>query len=251
MAGDRFVAHDLAATLGGGGRGPGRRVLGDIAKAIAQHVQDSGGAITRRQPGVVPRDSLTPAVEAVYRSHVFGAGTRRPRQEGSTVIGYGLALLDRLTAPSRAPLRSSPLSSRCSAQLARDARFTRALYRGGSLPASWPEDSLANQAGRFAAHVALPGRRVPGGTTHISAMDTAGNAAALSWSTKARLGHHRPGHRHPHEQHARRVRPAARRPCSGATGTRLTTWWPPWSGIQARRGSSWAVRARCDWAAIM
>ncbi len=72
---------------------------------------------------------------------------------------------------------------------ARDARFTRELYRGGLARRLLAEGSLAAGAGRLRNALRAPAELAsPGGTTHISAVDAAGNAAALSSSTGAGSG---------------------------------------------------------------
>ena len=190
VAGDRLVAHDLAGTLEVvAAEGPDAVYRGDIAKAIAQHVQDSGGAITRRDLESYRVIRRRP-VEAAYRGHVFESNP--PPSSGGVLIGYGLALLDRLGAahePGSAPELASLIEVLREQARARDARFTRALYRGGLARRLLAEGSLATGARRLrSAHRAPAELASPGGTTHISAMDAAGNAAALSSSTGAGSG---------------------------------------------------------------
>ena len=173
VAGDRLVAPDLATTLEVlAAEGPEAIYRGELGAAIAAHVQEHGGAITRRDLEAYRVIRRRP-VEVAYRGHVFESNP--PPSSGGVLIGYGLALLDRAGAASAAG--SAPELVRVIEALraqteARDERFTRELYRGG----------LARRL------LSEAEAEVPRGTTHISAMDAEGNAASLSSSTGAGSG---------------------------------------------------------------
>jgi gamma-glutamyltranspeptidase/glutathione hydrolase len=190
VAGDRLVARDLARTLEElAVEGPDAFYRGEIAAAIASHVQEHGGAITRRDLEAYRVIRRRP-VKTVYLNHVFESNP--PPSSGGVLIGYGLALLDRLGTPGE------PGSATELARLVevlreqarkRDARFTRELYRGGLARRLLAEESLTAGARRLRKALRTPVERAsPGGTTHISAMDAEGNAAALSSSTGAGSG---------------------------------------------------------------
>ncbi len=93
VAGDRLVAPDLATTLEMlAAEGPDAIYRGDLGAAIAAHVQEHGGAITRRDLETYRVIRRRP-VEVAYRGHVFESNP--PPSSGGVLIGYGLALLDR------------------------------------------------------------------------------------------------------------------------------------------------------------
>jgi gamma-glutamyltranspeptidase/glutathione hydrolase len=108
------------------------------------------------------------------------------------LIGYGLALLDRLGDPGQ-PGSAAELARLVEVlreqTRARDTRFTLELYRGGLARRLLAADSLAAGVRRLrnALHASAE-RASAGGTTHISAVDADGNAAALSSSTGAGSG---------------------------------------------------------------
>ncbi len=190
MAGDRLVAGDLAVTLEAiSAKGPDAFYRGDIAAAITRHVQDHGGSITRQDLASYRVIRRRP-VATTYRGHVFESNP--PPSSGGVLIGYGLALLDRLGDPGE-PGSAAELA--CLVEVlreqtrARDARFTLELYRGGLARRLLADDSLAAGVRRLrkALH-AHAERASAGGTTHISAVDADGNAAALSSSTGAGSG---------------------------------------------------------------
>ena len=86
--------------------------------------------------------------------------------------------------------------------------FASELHRGGLAKRLLsPDDNVRRGVRRLRA--GLAGVEEPGarGTTHISVVDAAGNAASLTDVDRLRLGRDRPRDRHPPEQHARRVRP--------------------------------------------
>ena len=99
---------------------------------------------------------------------------------------------------------------------ARHGRFTSELYRGGLARRLYAEPSLRAALARMRAAGTVPEPAPPSGTTHISVVDRRGNAASLTISTGLGLRRDRPGHRHPPEQHARRVRPQRQRREPGA-----------------------------------
>ena len=190
MAGDRLVATDLAGTLEAvAADGPDAVYRGDIAAAIARHVSEHGGSITRQDLESYRVIRRRP-VASGYRSHVFESNP--PPSSGGVLIGYGLALLDQLDEPGE-PGSAAELARLVEVlreqTRARDARFTRELYRGGLAQRLLSNDSVAAGVLRMREALQAPAERAsPGGTTHISAMDADGNAAALSSSTGAGSG---------------------------------------------------------------
>ncbi len=190
MAGDRLVATDLADTLEAvAADGPDAVYRGDIGAAIARHVQEHGGSITQQDLEsyrVIRRRPVT----AGYRGHVFESNP--PPSSGGVLIGYGLALLDRPRRPGRAGLgcragAPGPGAARADA-CTRCTLHARALP-GGLARRLLTEDSVAAGLRRLREALRAPAERASvGGTTHISAVDAEGNAAALSSSTGAGSG---------------------------------------------------------------
>src|SRR5581483_9558119 len=150
---------------------------------------ETGGAITaddlasyrvvRRRP-----------VRAALRGHEFVSNP--PPSSGGVLIGYGLRLLDRTGSTAEAG------SAEAIALLvevmreqgrAREGSFTGELYRGGLARRLLSEANLRAALARMRAGPAAPVELAGvGGTTHISAVDGAGNAASLSSSTGSGSG---------------------------------------------------------------
>jgi gamma-glutamyltranspeptidase/glutathione hydrolase len=190
IAGDRLVASDLADTLETvAAEGPKTVYRGDIATAIARHLSEHGGSITRQDLAsyrVIRRHPVATG----YRSHVFESNP--PPSSGGVLISYGLALLDQLGPPDE-PGSAAELARVVEVlreqTRARDAQFARELYRGGLAQRLLSEDRVATGLRRLRESLQAPAERAtPGGTTHISAVDADGNAAALSSSTGAGSG---------------------------------------------------------------
>jgi gamma-glutamyltranspeptidase/glutathione hydrolase len=188
VAGDRLVAPELALTLEAlAVEGPDALYRGELGAAIATHVQEHGGAITRRDLETYRVIRRRP-VEVAYRGHTFESNP--PPSSGGALIAYGLALLDRAgpsCAAGSAPELVRMLEVLREQTRARDERFTRELYRGGLARRLLSESSLS-AAGRRLRSAPKTESASPGGTTHISAMDAEGNAASLSSSTGAGSG---------------------------------------------------------------
>jgi gamma-glutamyltranspeptidase / glutathione hydrolase len=190
VAGDRVVLRDLAGTLDAlASDGPEILYRGELARAIADHVQEHGGAITQGDLAEYRVIRRRP-VEISYCGHVFRSNP--PPSSGGVLVAYGLGLLDRLGPPEEAG--SGAEIARIVEVLheqsrARDDRFSRELYRGGLARRLLSPSSLAEAARRAHGALSAPGESAsPTGTTHISAVDAEGNAAALSSSTGAGSG---------------------------------------------------------------
>jgi len=189
-AGDRVVLPDLAGSLELlADHGPGVLYGGELGRAILGHLAETGGAITaddlasyrvvRRRP-----------VRAALRGHEFVSNP--PPSSGGVLIGYGLRLLDRTGSTAEAG------SAEAIALLvevmreqgrAREGSFTGELYRGGLARRLLSEANLRAALARMRAGPAAPVELAGvGGTTHISAVDGAGNAASLSSSTGSGSG---------------------------------------------------------------
>jgi gamma-glutamyltranspeptidase/glutathione hydrolase len=156
-AGDTLVQPELAATLERCAAHGARELYGgDTGRAVVEHVQAGGGVLTRedlRAYRVVRRRP----VAAAYCGHEVRSNP--PPSSGGVLIAYGLRMLDGDGAPFGSAAAMAALGEAMRAQAdARDRRFAAQLYRGG----------LA--------------KRLLSGTTHISVVDAAGDAASLSSS---------------------------------------------------------------------
>ncbi len=190
VAGDRLVLPDLARTLETLAAG-GREAFyaGPIGAAIVEHLREAGGEITAADLAGYRVVRRRPVAASFGR---FELRSNPPPSSGGVLIGYGLRLLDRLGAPE------SPGTAGGIARLvevmreqtrARGAGFVRDLYRGGLAARLLSDESVAGGVRRIRDGLrGLPERASPGGTTHISAIDAAGNAASLSASTGAGSG---------------------------------------------------------------
>jgi len=123
-------------------------------------------------------------IRVSYRGHEVVSNP--PPSSGGVLIGYGLALLERLGGEESAALVEV---MREQARARAGPEFVRRLYRGGLAGVLLDERAL--RAGARRVRAGLPGaaeRPAAGGTTHISVVDAAGNAASLSASTGSGSG---------------------------------------------------------------
>jgi gamma-glutamyltranspeptidase/glutathione hydrolase len=148
----------------------GARTLhgGELGRAVVAHVPGVTLAdlrdyrVVRRRP-----------VRARFHGHEVLSNP--PPSSGGVLIAYGLALLERGGSLDPAALVDA---MRAQAGIRADPEFRRRLRAGGL--AEWLLDEpVATRAPEPAA---------PGGTTHISVVDAAGNAASLSASTGSGSG---------------------------------------------------------------
>jgi gamma-glutamyltranspeptidase/glutathione hydrolase len=149
--GERFALPELASTLERfADDGADLFYRGELADAIVAHVRAGGGALELDDLlsyEVVEREPV--CVE--YRGHEFRSNP--PPSSGGVLIALGLQVLGDRTATPALVARAMETQ-----EAVRSAEFGRSLYRGS--------DALA----------------VLKGTTHISVVDAAGNAASLSAS---------------------------------------------------------------------
>jgi len=166
--GDALVQRDLARTLELlAQRGARELYGGKLGSAIVDHVAARGGSMTLRdlqQYRVIRRRP----VQADFRGHHFLSNP--PPSAGGILIAYGLGLLDDVGAPGSAEAIDALARVMREQARARDNGFDRRLRRGG----------LAKLLEERAV--------VMRGTTHISVVDEAGNAVALTASTGAGSG---------------------------------------------------------------
>ena len=189
-AGDRVVMPDLAATLAQLARdGAGAFYGGELGKRVVRYLRSEGGSITERDLREYRVVSRRP-VRVRFDGHEFVSNP--PPSSGGVLIGYALLLLARLD------VGGSPGSAGAIARLAevmreqtrvREGSFTSELYRGGLARRLFAEPALGAAAERIAERER--GRSEPSamtGTTHISVVDAAGNAASLTASNGSGSG---------------------------------------------------------------
>jgi gamma-glutamyltranspeptidase / glutathione hydrolase len=144
-AGARLVAGELADTLERIARRGARALYdGELARAVTRHVP----AITSADLAAY-RPIWRHPVRAPYRGHEFVSNP--PPSSGGVLIAYGLGQLEDPGAPGTPDAVARLARVMDAQQRARERRLTRKLAVGG--------------------------------TTHISVVDAAGNAASLSAST--------------------------------------------------------------------
>jgi len=184
---DTLRFPDLAGTLERIARhGGGVLYDGELAHAIADTVRAGGGSLTLsdlRKYRVIWRRP----VRAPYRGGEFVSNP--PPSSGGILIAYGLMLLEQLPegAAGSAEAVATLVEVMREQTRTREDSFAGGLYRGGLA-----KKLLARDAVRAALkRIGDAGRPEPapaGGTTHISAVDAEGNAAALSASTGSGSG---------------------------------------------------------------
>ncbi|HEY1832927.1 MAG TPA: gamma-glutamyltransferase [Solirubrobacteraceae bacterium] len=127
---------------------------GDIAAAVCAWLSDRGGSVTPSDLAEYTALSRAP-IELAYRDRTIL--TNPPPSAGGTLLAYALGLLDRSPAP---PTLAGVVDAMRAAQAERTLEFVEGLDDEGFL-------------GRFLA------RRL-GSTTHISVIDAAGRACAVT-----------------------------------------------------------------------
>ena len=189
VAGDRLVMDDLAGTLEQlAAKGAGDLYTGELAHALVDHVRASHGSIPLRDLSEYRVVRRRP-VRAHYRGHELASNP--PPSSGGILIAYALRLLDRLPG---APAGSAEAIAQLAAVMreqgqARSDGLDRRLYRGGAerMLGARLESALARIVDGSLAEASAE-HATPGGTTHISAVDGDGNAAAMTISTGSGSG---------------------------------------------------------------
>jgi gamma-glutamyltranspeptidase / glutathione hydrolase len=177
VAGERLVQRDLAHTLELLSEHGSRAIYGgEVARAIASHVQELGGAITLRDLEEYRVIRRRP-VQAAFGGHELESNP--PPSTGGVLIGYGLRMIDRLGPggkPGSAEAIARLVEIMREQNRVRSARFGRDLRRGGLTRRLYDDQQLADAVERV------------GGTTQISVVDAEGNAASCTASTGSGSG---------------------------------------------------------------
>jgi gamma-glutamyltranspeptidase/glutathione hydrolase len=184
--GETLVMRDLADTLEFlAANGPRAFYEGDLGRAISRAVRQRGGMLTEEDLAAYRVIRRRP-VRATFRGHEFVSNG--PPSSGGLLIAFALLTLDRVGgshAPGSAPALAALTEVMREATLARRGSFLSNLYRGG-LAARLLDDAAVTAAARRVLGRGREPAREPAGipsTTHISAIDAAGNAASHSAST--------------------------------------------------------------------
>jgi gamma-glutamyltranspeptidase/glutathione hydrolase len=178
-AGERLRLPDLGETLERiATRGTRDLYHGELGRAIVAHLRKTGGIVSTADLHayrVVRRRPLS----VRFRGHEVLSNP--PPSSGGVLIAYGLALLDRL--PPEKPGTAAAIARLAEVMreqmLVRQRGFGRGLYRGGLASSLLAGESVSR---------ALERVRAVSSTTHISAVDEAGNAASLSASAGSGSG---------------------------------------------------------------
>ena len=184
-AGDKLVMTDFARTLERlAEKGAGDLYDGELARTVSAFVREQGGEITLRDLREYRVIQRRPA-RAAFLGHELEANP--PPSTGGLLIGFGTRLVDRLGAGG--PAGSAEAIARLAEIMreqdaARGEISARDLSRGGLARRLYDAKALGAAVRRLRAR---PPESVQG-TTHISAVDGQGNAAALTASTGAGSG---------------------------------------------------------------
>jgi gamma-glutamyltranspeptidase / glutathione hydrolase len=188
--GQKVLMPDLAQTLETLAEGGASELYrGELGSRIAEHVLENGGTLTRQDLADY-RVIWRRPIRTAFERELFVSNP--PPSSGGVLIGYALALLDRLgangPAGSAESIQALVAVMRETAGV-RQGRFAGDLYRGGLARRLYSEEAIRAALDRIER--SEPGTReqvgAPG-TTHISAVDGQGNAASLTASTGAGSG---------------------------------------------------------------
>jgi gamma-glutamyltranspeptidase/glutathione hydrolase len=185
--GDVLQLPDLADTLERIAAGGAAAVYaGELAGAIVDHVQAGGGLITRAD---LERYRVVWRRPVHVRYHGHELISNPPPSSGGILIAYGLSLLERAGEGTVGTTEALAVLADVLQEQAvvREGAFASGLHRGGLAARLLSESSLRAGAGRLGRAWALEAAP-PGGTTHVSVVDGAGNAASLTASTGSGSG---------------------------------------------------------------
>jgi gamma-glutamyltranspeptidase/glutathione hydrolase len=182
--GDTVVMPDLAGTLELLAEGGARELYeGELGRTLVAWLQDRGGALTRGDLAEY-RVIWRRPIRTGFEGHTFVSNP--PPSSGGVLIGYSLALLDRLAAdggPGSAEATRSLVEVMRETSRAREGSFASELYRGGLARRLYAEETIAAALGRMGEPVRTAPEAIGApGTTHISVVDERGNAASLTAS---------------------------------------------------------------------
>ncbi|MGH2921580.1 MAG: gamma-glutamyltransferase family protein [Gaiellaceae bacterium] len=182
--GERVKMPDLARTLEALAEGGARELYhGELGRRAVDHLLEHGGTLTRGDLAEY-RVIWRRPTRTHFEGHEFVSNP--PPSSGGVLIGYALALLERLgsdgPAGSAEAIQALVEVMRETAR-ARRGSFAGDLYRGGLARRLSAEPTLRAAVARIKRGESGNAERVGApGTTHISVVDGRGNAASLTAS---------------------------------------------------------------------
>ncbi|HEX6490249.1 MAG TPA: gamma-glutamyltransferase [Gaiellaceae bacterium] len=190
LAGARLVMPELATTLETlAEQGAAAFYQGELGRRVSRYVRAEGGSITEADLAGYRVIARRP-VRAAFAGHEFVSNP--PPSSGGVLIGYALHLFARLGAggpPGSAGAIALLAEVMREQTRARGGSFVSELYRGGLAGRLYQEERIGAALGRISER--RPGRSERAGspgTTHVSVVDAAGNAASLTASNGSGSG---------------------------------------------------------------
>jgi len=197
-AGDRLIQPDLAATLERiASGGPDEFYRGRTAQLIADYSREHGGLITREDLASYQAESRKPIHSTFRGFDIYGMG---PPASGGIVLAQMLNILEHFDLKHDG--RQSARTLHRVTEAMRRGFFTRATEIADPAFVTVPVDKLISK--EYAAELArsiteratpsaqlAPFRILPAegnDTTHLSTMDGAGNAVALTYTLEEGYG---------------------------------------------------------------
>jgi gamma-glutamyltranspeptidase / glutathione hydrolase len=193
VAGDRLVMRDLAETLEQLAADGARTFYeGALAGELTDHVRAEGGVLTSEDLSRY-RVIWRRPIDADFLGHRFVSNP--PPSSGGVLLAYAFRLLDRVGLAGQAGTagaiaRLVEIMAEQTRTRGPGLRFERELIRGGLAERLCDERRIEQVAAtlHLVAPRATPEPAEPARTTHIAALDAAGNAASLTASTGSGSG---------------------------------------------------------------
>jgi gamma-glutamyltranspeptidase/glutathione hydrolase len=197
-AGDRLLQTDLADTLDRiAANGPDEFYRGRTAELIERHMTRSGGLITRADLAAY-ESKVRPPIHFTYRGFdIYGMG---PPASGGTCLALMLNMLERFDLKADGPL--APRTHHRVAETMRRAFYVRATTLADPDTVAVPTELLISRAyadnlARTITDLATPSAQLAPfpitssegeHTTHLSTIDSMGNAVALTYTLEEGYG---------------------------------------------------------------
>jgi gamma-glutamyltranspeptidase / glutathione hydrolase len=196
--GDRLIQRDLAATLARIAlSGPDEFYTGETARLISRYMEQQDGRITLEDLGNY-QAKIRPAVHTTF--HGFDVWSMGPPSSGGVVLCQMLNILERFDLKADGSL--SPRTVHRVTEAMRRAYFTRAARLGDPDFTEIPVAHLVSKAEATELAGSIGDRATPSAslapfaimppesdhTTHLSTIDDAGNAVALTFTLEDSYG---------------------------------------------------------------